>query len=246
MTPLERADAAKGGPFVVRWNDELWLMPDPADLPFMDVLNRLAYGLPEAPAEGDAAFPQWKLETLLQAWAAHYDLPDIQQAQRLAYLVDHYFDELTYDFAHQLHGLDLGDLWRRRRWATILRYIDRLPPDCWYSGAVSRDPEHKKALIEAMAARDAAAGDAAPPARPSWIGWSNEVNALTALRNDIRQLTYVTVLAAGSKQAQPPEALPTPEHPTERAAAIANERAAKAKHNALVARLLPHKAQSAS
>ena len=246
MTPLERADAAKGGPFVVRWNDELWLMPDPVDLPFMEVLSRLAYGLPETPTEGETPFPQWKLSTLLQAWSAHYDLPDIRQAQRLAYLVDHYFDELTYDFAHQLHGLDFGDLWRRRRWATILRYIDRLPPDCWYSDAVARDPEHKKALIEAMAEREAASDNDGPPPKPPWIGWSNEVSVLTSLRDDIRQLMYVTLAVAGNKQAQPPAPLDRPEHPTEQAAAVASNRAAKAKHKALVARMLPHKARPES
>lgn len=238
MQQIERIEAGRGGPFRVRADGQVHVMPDPAHLDFMDVLLRLQLRhLPEIPS-----CPEWQRARVFEAWSAHYDLPPFGHAQRLAYLVDHYADELTYDFRTVLHGLDFGEMWRSRRWATMLALIDRLPSHSWYSDAVSRDPEHLEMLTRAMAEQAESEDDDTSKARPSWIGWTPEMSALVRVHDEIRRLSYLTIATQGG-QAKPPEPSPQPEHPMQVAARRAEVARRKRKHEALVARLLPHKAR---
>lgn len=241
MSQIFRADAARGGPFVVQWRGEQFLMPDPRRLPFEEVMTRLyLQALPDAPSD---LTPRWKHGALFAAWSAHYDLPGIAQAQRLAYLVDHYYDDLSFDFRVTLGGLDFGAMWRERRWTEMLRLIDRLPPNTWYSESVSKDPDHVAALVKAISEREDAGDLDASPKKPSWVGWSPEMGILTLIRDEIRHLTYVTGAAAGAR-GQKPEPSPMPESPYAVALRSADHARRKRKHEALVARLLPHKAKA--
>lgn len=239
MDNIDLIEAASGGPFVVRctppgYPPRLHVMPSPVDMSFQRVLARLqAEHLPETPR-----CPEWQRELVFRRWAAHYDLPEFQSAQRLAYLLDRYRSALVYDVAHFAND-DIGHLWRARRWRTALDIIDHLPGHSWYSTAVSGDEEHAAMIAESLAARQAEGEQTT--SGPSLNTWTPEVAAITQLDDSVRQLIYVTTVAAGDKTAKPPAPLPRPHTPLESAMKRADFAARKAKHQSIVERVLPHK-----
>ena len=236
MGTLELLETATGGPFRFQVDGVVYLAHDPANLDFQTVLAALEVEcMPEGPP-----VELWKVRQLGRAWAAHYDLPDFPSAQRLAYLVDRYRSALVYDLRHWCNE-DLGELWRARKWRTLLDLIDHLPGWSWYSSAVFGDEEHAAMLAESMKARKEAGdeSDSAPPQHH----WTPEVQALTQLTNAVNYTNYLTVQANGGK-ASPPAPLPTPRSPLEAAIRSANFSRRQASHEHLVARLLPHKANS--
>jgi hypothetical protein len=231
---LDIAEAAKGGPFVYALDGESRTLPDPAALPFQQVLVALQVEtFPDLPR-----MPAWLAESLFERWSAHYDLPTFQEAQRLTYLVDRYRSALTYDLRQHL-GVDLGELWRARRWRTLLDYIDHLPGHTWYAASVASDPEHAKMLAESIANRPAGDGDEADPGPPLQT-WTPEVAATYMVTDAIRSLEHTVVMANGGK-GEPPAPLSRPNTILDRAIRAAKFAVRQAKHEALAARLLPHK-----
>lgn len=237
MNNLEALDAARGGPFRYRHQGETWFGPDPTVMDHQVIL----YALSEEAMPG---FPQdigeaWKVAALFEAWQAHYDLPEFNQARRLCYLVDHYIDTLTYDLQSHL-GIDLGSLWRARRWNTLLALIDRLPRHSLYSEAVANDPEHAQMLAEALLEgeeRDDSGVTSGPPIST----WTPELEAITRLIDAVKALHYIIPASQGSKGVKPPAPEPRPTSLLEQARKSATLKRRLAKHHALAARLLPHK-----
>lgn len=232
MGDIDRIEAARGGTFEYRFDGQIIAISGPVGQNYQYVLASLK----DPRHLSQARMPEWKRAVLRDAWAAHYDLPDFLNAQRLCYLIDRYSSSLTYDL-HAFAGVDLIELWRARRWKTLLDLIDRLPPHSSYAALVANDEEHAQMLAEALAKR----AESDEPSGPSLQSWTPEVEALTMLRNDVRALTYYTRLAAGDKSAKPPAPLPVPKTALQQASAKAEYDRRKSAHESLVARMLPHK-----
>lgn len=222
-----------GSPFAIRVGTELLQLPDPAGMHFQAVLMHLAAKI--APGTPDCA--DWKRQLIFDRWCAAYDLPIFQDAQRLAYLVDHYRSAIVYDLKTYVHE-DLGELWRRRRWRTLLDILDHLPSHSWYSATVNMDPEHAKMLAESIAARAASGED--ENKGPHLTTWTPEMSMLAKVIDAIKGVSWTVAAVNGQKPAEPkPE--PRPRTPIELEMKRAEYARKKANHESLVARLLPHK-----
>lgn len=228
-----------GGFFHIRRHGELIPLADPRTLHFQIVLaalnDRVTPGLPE----GAAAL--WQLDLVFQRWCAAWDLPSFADARRLAYLVDHYRPAIAHDLS--LRNLDLGELWRARRWTLLLDIIDRLPSHSWYAASVSMDEEHAKMLAEAIAQRDANSEEKPESKGPPLTSWTPEMAMLTNVYDAVRgvQHAVVAVQSERGKMPEPPKPAPRPVTPLERALKRAEYERRKAKHESLVARVLPKK-----
>jgi hypothetical protein len=233
---LDALDAARGGPFWYRWQGEVILAPDPATMSFELVMSCIAWdtfpGIPN--------MPLFKHIALARRWMAHYDLPPLSAAQRLAYVVQRYTDDVAYDLRVHAH-VDLGEAWRSRRWRTLLATIDRLPSNTYFAEAVSKDEEHARMIAEHMAAAGETQGSSGPAAPPLRI-WSPELRMLTQIFDAVRRVEWATIAAqAGKKAGPPPEASPTPTSLVARESKRAELHRRLEAHKALTARLLPHK-----
>lgn len=235
MNNADALDLAKGGPFRYRLDGEDLTGPDPADLHYQVVLLALNDEvMPGTPR--DMAY--WKVRALFERWQAHYDLPGFDQARRLAYVVDHYIDTLTYDLQSHLR-VDMGDLWRSRRWGTLLAYIDRLPRWSLYYETVANDPEHADMVAKALAEggeRDDSAVSSGPPLST----WTPEVERIVELIDAVKALHYIIPASQGGK-GKPPPPLERPTTLLESARKRGEFSRRKAKHDALARRMLPHK-----
>jgi hypothetical protein len=188
--------------------------------------------------------PEWKRALVFDRWRANWELPLFEQARRLAYLVDHYRPALTYDLT-TFANLDLGTLWRARRWAFLVDVLDRLPAHSHYAASVSNDPEHAKMLAEAIMAQRAA-GEEPASKGPALTTWTPEMAMLTNIFDAVRGVSHavVAVQAGKGKKPEPPKPAPRPETPLENMLRIMEYERRKAKHEALVARVLPKKRKS--
>lgn len=231
-----------GGYFHIRHNGVLVPLPDPRALHYQQVLMALhethAPGTP-----GD--LPEWKRALVFERWCAAWDLPDFQNAQRLAYLVDNYRSPIAYDLHVHAHS-DLGELWRARRWTLLLDILDRLPAHSWYASSVSMDEDHAKMMAESIAAQREANPDGAKQQGPSLTTWTPEVAALTNVFDAVRGVQHAIIAVNSGKGKAPevPKPAPRPVTPLEKALKAAEFKARKAKHESLVARILPHKRKS--
>jgi hypothetical protein len=230
ITALE---SIRTGPLVYTRGGERFVLPDPVDMTVEDILHALYAGtlrelpLDMTPRQTDAVFRQW---------AARHDLPTIQNAQRLVYTVGKFRREVEYDLLHEV-GADLTALWQARRWGHLLSLIDHLPRTSWYTEATSNDQEHAAMIAKAIAER----GDSDEAYHPPLRMWSQEAALLAEAIDAIRNVSATLVGVNGGKPSQPtPVARPTTE--LERAQKDAVQNRKKARHDRLVARMLPHKA----
>lgn len=225
-----------GGQFCIVHNGERFLFPNPAEQHYQWVLMALQAGhIPGTPA-----MPGWKADAVFDRWRAAWDLPTFDNARRLAYLVDNYRSALTSDLV-TFSRLDLGELWRARRWSTLVDVIDRLPAHSWYSATVSKDEDHARMLAESIAARGP--GGAAEESGPSLTSWTPEVAALTDVLDAVNSVRHAVIaVQAGKKAGDPPKPSPRPVTALARAMKKAENDRRKAAHQSLVARVLPHKA----
>lgn len=240
---LEHGGASDVAPCSVRLAGYDWPLDDPREKHYQWVLMALALQhLPSIPQD----IPLWQHAVVFERWRAAWDLPDFQSARRLAYLVDKYRSVIASDLATHAH-VDLGALWRARRWVYLLDLIDHLPAHSWYAGTVSMDEDHAKMMADAMIARRNADADSnmLESKNPSLIGWSPEVAALTNVLDAVRGVQHAVIaVQAGNKAPEPPKPAPRPVTPLERAMKRADFEQRKAKHEALAARVLPHKRKS--
>lgn len=234
---LEHGGAQPGWPFSIRLHGQTIALADPTTLHYQMVLAALyVEHVPGTPPMAD-----WKRDAVFERWRAAWGLPPFNDARRLAYLVDNYRGALTSDLHTFANGLDLGELWRARRWEMLLDVIDRLPPHSWYASTVAQDEDHSKMLAESVAARQAQ-GEPAEDRGPSLTGWTPEVAALTTLIDATRGVQHAVYAAQhGKKAGDPPKPMPRPVTALEKALKAASFNARKAKHEALVARVLRRK-----
>ena len=223
-----------GGHFHIRHHGELLALPDPRAKHYQWVLMALYVShVPGTPGD----MPEWKRRAVFARWRAAWELPGFDDARRLAYLVDNYRAALNHDFATRTHH-DLGALWRARRWALLIDVIDRFPAHSWYASSVAMDEDHARMMAESLAARKQT-GEAAENTGPSLTTWTPEVAALTNVLDAVRDVRYAVVAAQhGKKAGEPPTPAPRPVTPLERAMKRASFDSKKAKHEALVARVL--------
>lgn len=241
MDNLDLVEAARGGPLTIRHAGQTWVAPDPAALPYQQVLLTLAAGRLRCAPAGMA---EWKQDLLFERWVAHHGLPNLQSAQRLAYLIDNYRSAIVSDLVVYCNGADLGKLWRERKWLLLLDLIDHLPGHSWYASSVNDDEEHAKMLAESLAERESDGDTEA--AAPALTTWTPEVAAITRVLDAVNQLTYVLTVVNTSKgpQPKPPKPAPRPRSPLEKALDSAKRAKRQAKHESIVSRMLPHKAAS--
>lgn len=236
---LEHGGATGASPFAIRVNGEIISLPDPRGKHYQWVLMALYLGhVPGVPF----GIPDWKRRRAFERWCAAWDLPGIADAKRLAYLVDNYRAAISNDL-HIHAQVDLGELWRARRWTLLLDIIDRLPAHSWYASSVSMDEDHAKMMAEALAAREKS-GEETKEVGPSLTTWTPEVAALTNILDAVRgvQHAVVAVQAPKGKAPEAPKPAPRPVTPLEKAIRLASHNKRKAAHETLAARLLPHKA----
>lgn len=232
-----------GGNFSLVHHGIRVLLPDPRSMDFQSVL--MALGLRYVAGTPDD-IPAWQVDHVFRRWAAAWDLPEFNSARRLAYLVDHYRSALVYDLRTHVNGADLGELWRERRWQTLLDIIDHLPGHSWYSAAVAEDKEHARLMAEAIAARKNEDGEEEEkPKGPRINTWTPELAMLTSLTDAVRRVEWAVFASqAGQKAGEAPKPLPRPQTALELEIKLAEHRLREARHKSLVARMLPHKAQS--
>jgi len=235
---LEHGGAAVAGqPVVVRYAGGQgydWPLDDPREQNFQWVLTALHLRhLPSIPQD----IPAWQHDVVFDRWCAAWDLPNFTDARRLAYLVDHYRAEISHDLSVYTH-YDLGTLWRSRRWTLLLDIIDRLPAHSWYAAGVTMDEEHAEMMAASIAAREAAGEDTSSKG-PSLTTWTPEVAALTNVVDAVHHVSWAVLAAqVGNKAGDPPKASPRPITPLEEALKRAQFQRRKAKHEAIVARVL--------
>lgn len=225
-----------GGHAMVRHEGALVPLPDPRTQHYQWVLMALHLG--HVPGTPNVA--EWKRALVFERWCAAWDLPEFSSARRLAYLIDKYRSPIASDL--QTHaGVDLGELWRARRWTHLLDLIDHLPAHSWYSATVSMDEEHAKMMAESIMAQRAANPDSnvLETKGPSLIGWTLEVAALTNVLDAVRGVQHAVIaVQAGNKAPEPPKPAPRPVTPLERVLKRMEHERRKAKHDALAARVL--------
>lgn len=225
-----------GGGFALRRGGELLSLPDPREQHYQWVLAALHLRhVPGTPED----IPLWQHDRVFERWCAAWDLPEFSSARRLAYLVDNYRAAISNDLSVYTHH-DLGALWRGRRWRLLLDVIDRLPAHSWYNATVVNDEKHAKMLADSMAARRA--DGPAEDRGPSMTTWTPEVAALTNVYDAVRGVQHAVYAAQhGEKAGPPPKAAARPSTALQRAMEAAERQRKRAAHEALAARVLPHK-----
>lgn len=237
MGDIDSLEYAVGDDLRVKCAGRTFTLPGPRAMNFQVVLQHLH--LEHAP--NTPAMPEWKRALVFERWRLAHDLPPFEQARRLTYLVDHYRDALTADLTPI--GVDLIEMWRSRRWRTLLAIIDRLPAHSHYASAVGDDEEHMEMLAQAMANRKA--GD--EPKKPlSMIGWTREASLLEDVYEAVRHVAHtVAAVQLGQKAGQPPKPRERPMSPLQTAMEKATLERKEKSHKRLVARVLPHKSTPA-
>lgn len=136
-----------------------------------------------------------------RSWIEHFGLTaDDQVTRRLAGVMSRFSGQLEADFPRHYPGVGPADLWRARKWRTLLNLIDHLPQNTHYHHALMHDEDHAAAVAQWKADHpDEAGKSTAPP----WQVWSPEVEALNTLIDEIRLLTYYFQGANGGKPKQP-------------------------------------------
>lgn len=143
--------------------------------------------------------------------------------------MDRYAAELEADFITEYRGLELGKLWRARKFRKLLRLIDQLPAATRFSNAVANDEEHVERLLAS------GVQPSQTPSGPSLSEWTPIVSLLTDISDQLQGLTVAT-LAAGGAGAKAGKVKPRPRPST--AFETVRHRQALARHNALVARVI--------
>lgn len=227
-----------GGPgFAVRHHGEVINLPDPREMHFQMILLVLGLGrVPGTP--GDVAY--WKHELVFDRWRASWDLPEFNRARRLAYLVDHYRAPLANDVLTHA-GLDLGEQWRARRWVRLLDVLDHLPSHSHFNAALANDEQYAEMVAKAAAER----GETKPKSGsdgPPLTTWTPEVAVMTQVLDAVNRVAWTTIAAqVGKKAGEAPKPAVRPQTALEKAFRKAEYQRRQSAHDALVARVLPHK-----
>lgn len=153
---------------------------------------------------GSRSLPAQDIPALQRSWAVQNGLLMGAQLDRLLWILQRFRADVEYDLRKHL-GLDLGAMWRARRWREILDSIDRLPRATWTYQSMVNDPDYAEAMAEARAnAKDE--GDDEPPSRPL-VESTPEVAAISDLIDAVNALR-VTYIMANKKEGSPDPKIP--------------------------------------
>lgn len=171
-----------------------------------------------------------RTEQVRQAWAHHNGLPEGQSLYRLLYMMERYADGIEYDLRNHL-GVDMGDLFRGRRWRALLNYIDLLPSGTHKNRMVTQDEEHMEAILSS---KQGQAGEY----KPSMSDWGQLENMMATLIDAVNRNTEtVHATAQGKKK---PLRIPNYPRPATALDRVKNKMQ-KRQHEEMVALLLPTK-----
>lgn len=220
-----------------------YVLTHPASLSFQEILTALS-GPPGFLAyvlvDEDVAISSAQLASLRDLWVEHHGLLIGPHLTRLHWLIEKNFEALEYDFAATLPGQSIHDLWHGRHWRTLLNLIDHLPRTSHYSQAVSNDPEYAQMIAEALVSQEDD-DDSSKVSGPPLTIWTPEYEAMQAIHNTLRSLTWLVENQKAKTLSKRPEQLPVPSTAITRAIAQAKESKKRSKHDERVAMLLPHK-----
>jgi hypothetical protein len=235
MSEIERLELAHPGEeFVYRWNQDVYTAPTPAHLSVGAILEILDAGMVPGTPVG---MTFRKAAALFTRWSAHHDLPSLDSARRLIYLVDRYRNAIEADLPHYYPGQDLGQLWRTRHWRYLLNLIDHLPRTTWYGDALANDEEYAAMVAKSI---ESSGDTSEAPTGPPIVLWTQESALLATVADAVRSVSHTVAMANGYKGPGPkPE--PRPVTALERARKAGEYGRRKKKHLELAARMLPHK-----
>jgi hypothetical protein len=216
------------------WIEDV-VLPDPRDLHFQEVLLLLR----DWDFEGlrHKKISIYGIEEIMRVWRAAYDLPEINASIRLAYLVDHYYEDLDADLRKHL-GVDIDELWHSRRWGRLLGYINRLPSHTWYSQTVSQDEEHTALLAKQLAEQSINEGEKKEAAAPPISTWTPEAALLSDVLDAVNKVTHAVLSTNAGKSVEAAPPAPRPNADLAKMVEREKLRIRKEKHEALAARML--------
>lgn len=190
---LDQLDAEQRGPMGVLVDGVRVELPAAADLAWK--VTALALTEPmyflRAVWPSGRRIDHWKVEQLQQAWVKHNGLVSYDQLRRLVYMLEKYYDGIEFDLRTKV-GVDLGQMWRDRRWRELLNFIDQLPSDSQMNRLLSQDREYMERVLSDQRSRSDNA--------PSMADWSQTNRMLADLIDAVNALTAVTKGIAGQKK----------------------------------------------
>ena len=234
MTDLDVLDAEVGGPMGVLHLGEVITLRPATDMHWGEVLQAattvwrfMASCWPPARRLSYA-----ELCRMHEAWRRHNGLPDPDQCNRLAYMIDRYRKGIEYDLRNHLQ-VSLGELWRGRRWRELLDYIDMLPTNSHMHRLLTSDEEYMERVLESKSADDERSG------RPSMADWSLTNSLLAQVIDAVNRNTATNRGIAQQGKGEPPRYDPVPRPYT--AADKVQHRINQRKHEEMVRALIPGK-----
>lgn len=146
-----------GQPFMVRVGGRVLRFRPATDLPAHMLLQvagdwRLFLGYCVDNAEDLAGldFAWWRAEHMLRMYRRHYGLCETPaEDRRLFSLMQErsYRDAVEADL-QEIYRVDLGELWRARRWRTLLNYVERLRRATHFGEATAVDEKLAKLVLD--------------------------------------------------------------------------------------------------
>jgi hypothetical protein len=130
-----------------------------------------------------------------------------------------------------VRGLDLAQLWRRRRWRFLLNIIDRLPRDSHFVEAQAADEQFAEAVL--------AMPPASVPTTPRWSEWTPERQALADIVDRLGDVVTAVLRAGGAKHVP---SIPRYPRPVTAADRLRDKRRIE-QHYRIVAMVLPDRTQ---
>lgn len=231
---LDQIDGELGGPMRIATGPAVVVLPAATDLPWRVVAAAvkdkidfyyhvwLPTGVPLAGVN--------LTEQVRHAWARHNGLPEGMDLYRLLYMMERYADGIEYDLRNHL-GVDMGELFRSRRWRVLVNYIDMLPSNSHKNRLVTLDEEHMEAILSS---KQAQSGEY----KPSMSDWGQLENMMATLIDAVNRNTE-TVHATAQGKKKP---LRIPNYPRPATAADrVKVKIQKRKHEEMVNMLLPAK-----
>lgn len=151
-------DRERGGdPFSVRVGGKVLQFRAAADVP-AGMLVRVAadwrlflgYCVTNTDDLVGADFAWWRAEHMLRLYRRHHGLCDTPaEDQRLfALLQERSYRNAVEADLQEIYQVDLGALWRSRRWRTLLNYIERLRRATHFGEATATDEKLAKLVLE--------------------------------------------------------------------------------------------------
>lgn len=236
MNRLDQVDVATGGPFRVLSGGVNLTAANPVDLAWQVVAMALEEPQFFLANVINVDVSSAVLKRLMESWRVHYDLPTFDETRRLALAIERYHDALEWDL-YEFCRVDLGNLWRRRKWRLLLNLIDKLPVYSLYSQMMANDDDYTKALAEQLKLEDESPSSGRPPLR----GFTPVVSTLQLIVNELRAFRNESLqIHSGKNSTIPkPHFLDSPDTAYSRAIRELRERQTTAEANWLRATFLP-------